>query len=112
MDSVTLVARYQLDVPRFEPNRLEQIAVAFSGSPRNGPDAGKVLLVNDAFSRQSFFYEFRVADIVYAEELPHLVKADGSAIAMVRLWVKKGATALKVEPFHVQDTHQRLAEFF
>jgi hypothetical protein len=31
---------------------------------------------------------------------------------MVRLWVRKGATALKIEAFHVQDTAAGLSGFY
>jgi len=40
-----------------------------------------------------------------------LLLPDGSTASMVRLWVRKGATALKIEAFHVQDTAAGLSGF-
>ena len=110
-EALSVITEHQITLYRGRGENLEAIAVAFAGSPRNSSDPGKILLLNDPFSRQTFFYEFRVSDILYAEELPHLSRANGSTVNMVRLWVKKGSTALKVEPFHVQDTAQSLQEF-
>ncbi len=111
MESMTLIARYQVEPYRATPEKLRQVAVAFTGSPRSDPDPGKLLLLNDPFSQQAFFYEFRASDILYAEEAPSLVLADGSTMAMVRLWVRKGVTGLKIVPFHVQDTAAGLRDF-
>jgi inorganic pyrophosphatase len=112
MESNTLIARYQIEVYRGGPDKLRQVAVAFTGSPRSGNDPGKILLLNDPFSQQAFYYEFRSADLLYAEEAPSLALHDGTSLSMVRLWVRKGATALKIVPFHVQDTAQGLREFY
>jgi len=112
METMTLIARYSaLEPYRGSPEKLRQVAVAFTGSPRGNPDPGKVLLISDPFSQQAFVYEFRAPDIVYVEDAPGLVLGDGTMAAMVRLWVRKGATALKLVPFHVQDTAHALRDF-
>lgn len=108
----TLIAKYQIEPYRGGQKRLERIAVAFTGSPRGRAEGEKVLLVNDPVSTHSFIYEFRNADVVYVEEAPNLALPDGSAISMVRVWIKKGATALKIEPFHVEDTSTHLQQLF
>jgi hypothetical protein len=111
METMTLISRYSAVEPyRGSPDKLRQVAVAFTGSPRANPDPAKVLLISDPFSQQAFLYEFRAADIVYVEEAPSLA-GDGSSVAMVRLWVRKGATALRLMPFHVQDTAHALGEY-
>ena len=112
MESRTLISQYQIEPYRGGPEKLNHSAISFVGSPRNSIHPGKILLQNDPVSQQSFFYEFRTADILYAEELSSLSMPDGSAASMVKLWVKKGATALKIEPFHVQDTAGGLRDFF
>lgn len=112
MESTALIARYQIQTYRGSAERLNQVAIAFSGAVQPGNHPGKVVLLNDPTSRQSFFYEFRSEDIVYAEEGATLAHPDGSSVATVVLWVKKGATALKIEPFHVEDTAQGLSRFF
>jgi inorganic pyrophosphatase len=112
MEPLTLISEYQIEPYRSSPERLKHMAVMFTGSPRSGNQPGRVVLLNDPGSGQSFFYEFRTGDILYAEEAPSLALPDGSTVSMVRLWVKKGATALRVIPFHVQDTSQGLGDFF
>ena len=112
MEPQTLIAQYQIEPYRGSQEKLRQIAVAFVGAPHTSQAEGKVLLLNDPGSRQAFFYEFRAEDIVYAEEAPALALPDGSAAAMMRLWVRKGVTALKIEAFHVQDTTAGLSDYF
>jgi hypothetical protein len=111
METLSLIARYTVEPYRGSPDKLRQVAVAFTGSPRGNPDPGKVLLISDPFSQQAFIYEFRAPDIVYVEEAPSVSLSDGTAISMIRLWVRKGATALKLVPFHVQDTAHALWEY-
>jgi len=112
MEPITVIGQYQLEPYRGSLEKLKQIAVQFLGSPRNSPAEGKVLLLTDPGSAHAFYYEFRSVDILYGEEAPSLSLADGSAVSMVRLWVKKGATALRIVPFNVQDTAQGLRDFF
>jgi hypothetical protein len=112
METTTLISRYSAIEPyRGSPEKLRQVAVAFTGSPRGNPDSSKVLLISDPFSQQAFVYEFRAADIVYMEEASSLALADGRMASIIRLWVRKGATALKLVPFLVQDTAHALREF-
>jgi inorganic pyrophosphatase len=112
MQTTVLIAQYQVEPYRGGPEKLRHAAVLFTGSPHTSSDPGKVLLLNDPASQQAFFYEFRSSDILYAEEAPSLVRHDGSTIAMVRLWIRKGATGLKIVPFHVQDTAPGLRDFY
>ena len=112
MESQSLMAQYQIEPYRGDPKRLRQIAVAFTGSLQNAANGGKILLLNDPMSQQAFFYEFRTSDIAYVEECPSIAMPDGSTVSMVRIWVKKGSTALRIEPFHVQDTAAAAREYF
>jgi len=112
METTTLIARYSdIEPYRGSPDKLRMVAVAFTGSPRANTEPGKVLLISDPFSQQAFVYEFRALDIVYVEEAPALVMEDGTSVSMVRLWVRKGATALRLMPFHVQDTSHALNDY-
>lgn len=112
MEITVLIDQFQMEPYRGGPDKLRHVAVCFTGSPRSGNDPDKILLLNDPASQQAFFYEFRAADIVYAEEAPSLVLNDGTTLGMVRLWIRKGTTALKIVPFHVQDTGAGLRDFF
>ena len=84
---------------------LRKTHVSFSGSPRKHPyDSDKVILIADPFSTNNLYFEFNKDDISYLEELPNLVDLDGSAITLVRVWVKKSSVAVRCTPFIVQDT--------
>lgn len=111
MESEALIAQYQIEPYRGNYEKLRQSAVMFTGSPRTSNSQDRILLLNDPGSQHSFFYEFRTSDILYAEEAANLSLPDGSTAARVRLWIRKGATALKIEPFHVQDTASSLHDF-
>ena len=112
MEALTVLSQHQIEPYRGSLEILKQIAMPFTGSPRNSPSPGKVLLLSDPASTHAFYYEFRGQDILYAEEAPNLSLSDGSTVAMIRLWVKKGVTALRIVPFHVQDTTLGLRDFF
>jgi len=79
--------------------------VAFSGSPRKHPtDPGRVILVADPFSTNTFYLEFKKGDISYAEMLPSIANPDGETITIYRIWVKKGCLGVRCTPFVVEDT--------
>ena len=111
MEITLLMDRY-VEPYRGGHDKLRHVAVAFTGSPRSSNDPDKILLLSDPASQTPFFYEFRSADIVYAEEAPSIVLHDGSTLSMMRLWIRKGVTALRIMPFHVQDTAAGLRDFF
>jgi inorganic pyrophosphatase len=84
---------------------LRNTHVSFSGSPRKHPyDSNKVILIVDPFSADNLYYEFKKDDVSYVEELPNIVDPDGSAIAVVRVWIKKLSVAIRCSPFLVEDT--------
>ncbi len=83
---------------------LKNTHVAFSGSPRKHPyDPYKVILMADPFNRNAFYYEFRIEDVSYVEELPSLVNVDEEVIPVVRIWIKKSSVGLRCTPFWVED---------
>ena len=51
-------------------------------------------------------------DILYVEEISSIAVPDGSTVSMVRIWVRKGTTGLKLVPFYVQDTTASMKDFF
>ena len=101
------------EIKRFEvqayerPKNLKNLArthVAFSGSPRKHPyDPGKVILVVDPYSSNTFYYEFKAKDITFVEELPSIVDREGEVVTIVRAWVKKMAVGIRCAPFLVED---------
>lgn len=85
--------------------RIAETHVAYSGSPFKHPDNPEiVILLADPFSQNTFYYEFNKEDITLAEDLPSIVNLENESLTMVRLWVKKGALAVRCTPFRVANT--------
>ena len=85
-------------------------AVAFVGTLRKHPyDSDKCLLLTAKQEKlrwleEGIIIEFRIADVAAADELPSPVDERGAARPLVRLWVKRGAIAMRYQPFEVGDT--------
>jgi len=78
--------------------------IPFSGSPRKHPyDLDRFILVADPFTTNTFYYEFKIADIGYAEELPNMTNIDGDAVPMARIWVKRKSVGIRSTPFIVEE---------
>jgi len=78
--------------------------IPFTGSPLRHPyDDKKLILVADPYSNNTFYYEFWVDDVTYAEEQTNLVNMDGITLVMARLWVKKKSIGMRCTPFIVDD---------
>lgn len=103
------------DMVRYR-NQAAMDAVAFVGTLRKHPyDQEKCLLLTAAKQAprgiaEGSIIEFRIADVLAADELPLSVDEEGSARSLVRIWVKRGALALRYEPFEVGDSMLGMAE--
>jgi len=84
--------------------------IPFSGSPRKHPvENDKILLIADPFTANTFYYEFKIADIGFAEELSNMTNIEGDAIPMARIWVKKQSVGVRCTPFIVDDITPRIS---
>jgi inorganic pyrophosphatase len=84
---------------------LKQTHVPYTGSPLKHPyDIDKVIIVPDPYSTQTFYYEFKIEDISFVEELPNISNIDGETITMARVWIKKRSVGVKSIPFIVDET--------
>jgi inorganic pyrophosphatase len=89
-------------VPRHKDSRAE--ACAFTGVPRKHPyDEGKLILFTEVLSESPRMVEFRLADVVLAEDLPSPVSESGEGIPLMRIWIRKGSLAVQYDPFEVAD---------
>ena len=78
--------------------------VPFTGSPQTHPhDTDKIILVADPYSTYTYYFEFNKDDIAYVEKLSSLVDAEGNAIGMARIWIRKMSIAIRCTPFLVSD---------
>jgi hypothetical protein len=81
--------------------------VGFTGYPRAHPsEKNKLLLVYDPLGVNPALMEFKVADVLFVEDIPQAVTEDGAGIPLVRIWVRRGARGVMLEPFEVQDPIQ------
>lgn len=76
--------------------------IPFSGSPRKHPyEKSRVILIADPFTENTFYYEFRIEDIAFSEELSSITNLNGKSVSMVRIWIKKQSIAIRCTPFIV-----------
>jgi len=81
--------------------------VPFAGYPRVHPsEKNKLILVNDPLGNEPTVLEFKLDDILYVEEVSSAITETGEGIPMVKLWVKRGAIGVILEPFEVNDPVQ------
>lgn len=96
------IERYQK--PK-DSKKLAATHIPFSGSPFKHPhDPEKMVLVVDPYFTSTFYYEFKLTDIAFVEELQNLVNVNGDVFVMARIWVKKMSVAIRCIPFIAGDT--------
>ena len=81
--------------------------VPFAGYPRAHPsDKAKLILVNDPLGLEPTVLEFKLDDVQFIEEIPSAVTETGEGVPLVKLWIKRGAVGVILEPFEVNDPIQ------
>lgn len=81
--------------------------VPFTGYPQQHPsEKNKLLLVYDPLGVNPALMEFMVEDVLYVEDISQAVTESGEGIPLVKIWVRKGARGVMLEPFEVQDPIQ------
>jgi len=79
--------------------------VPFAGYPRIHPsDKTKLILVYDPLGSEPIVLEFKFDDILYVEDIQSAVTEAGEGIPLVKLWIKRGAVGVILEPFEVNDS--------
>ena len=79
--------------------------VAFSGYPQQHPtDNNKLILVYEPLGKNPSILEFKIDDILLVEDVPQAVTEEGEGIPMVKLWIRRGAHGMLLEPFEVSDS--------
>jgi len=77
--------------------------VPFIGFPRVHPsEKNKLILVNDPLGDEPTVLEFKHDDILFVEEVPSAVTESGEGVPLVKLWIRRGAFGVKLEPFEVK----------
>jgi len=79
-------------------------ALPFTGYPRQHPsEKNKLVLVYDPLGPAPTVMEFKLEDIPLVEDIPSAVTEDGEGVPLVKLWVRRGAHGIILEPFEVND---------
>jgi hypothetical protein len=81
--------------------------VPFEGYPRQHPaEKHKFLLIYDPLGENPTVVEFGMEDILYVEEIHSAVTQSGEGVPLVRLWIRRGAHGVILEPFEVGDPEE------
>jgi inorganic pyrophosphatase len=85
--------------------------VAFVGALRKHPyDDEKCLLIAEPSGCDPAIFEFRIVDVLGADEMPSPVDEEGQSLSLVKLWIKRGSFGIRYEPFEVDEPIRRSNE--
>ncbi|MDR0554197.1 MAG: hypothetical protein LBG76_05290 [Treponema sp.] len=77
----------------------------FTGFMRQHPsEKNKLILIDDPLGETPRILEFKLEDILHAEEVPQAVTQSGEGVPLVKLWIRRGARGMILEPFVVGDS--------
>ena len=80
-------------------------AVSFTGYPQQHPaEKNKLILVYDPLGENPAVLEFKVDDILFVEDFPQAVTEKGEGVPLVKLWIRRGAHGMLLEPFEVDES--------
>jgi hypothetical protein len=78
--------------------------VAFTGYPRQHPsEKDKFVLIYDPLGKNPRIIEFKIEDIIFMEDIHSEVSESGEAAPLAKLWIRRGALGVILEPFEVND---------
>jgi len=84
---------------------LPKNGIPFTGYPQQHPtDKNKLILIYDPLGKNPTVMEFKLDDILSVEEVAQAVTKKGEGVPLIKLWIRKGAHGMILEPFEVQDT--------
>ena len=91
------IAKYQDGPPRD--------SVSFTGYPQQHPsEKNKLILVYDPMGENPALLEFKIDDILYVEDVHQAVTEKGEGIPLAKLWIRRGARGMLLEPFEVNES--------
>ena len=87
------------------PDGPPKNSVSFIGYPQQSPtDKSKLILVYDPLGETPTILEFKLDDILYVEDMPQAVTEKGEGIPLAKLWIRRGAHGMLLEPFEVNES--------
>ena len=80
-------------------------ALPFTGYPQQHPaEKNKLILIYDPLGKSPAVLEFKLDDILYIEEVSQAVTEQGEGVPQVKLWIRRGAHGMFLEPFEVDES--------
>jgi len=80
-------------------------SVPFIGYPQQHPaEQNKLILVYDPLGEAPTILEFKIDDILFVEDVPQAVTEKGEGVPMTKLWIRRGAHGMLLEPFEVDES--------
>jgi len=87
------------------PDGPPKNGVPFLGYPQQHPtEKNKLILVYDPLRNNPSVLEFKLDDILYVEEVHSAVTEKGEGVPLVKLYLRRGAMGMLLEPFEVDDS--------
>jgi hypothetical protein len=81
--------------------------VPFTGYPRQHPaEKNKLILVYEPLGQSPAVLEFLLEDVLFVEEVHSAVTESGEGLPLVKLWIRRGAHGVLMEPFEVDEPVQ------
>lgn len=78
-------------------------AVIIIGAPfKNQSNPDKLFISPTLFSNSKIVYEIERSDVLRWEEMDNIVDSDGRTVYVIKLYVRRGAHAVKYEPIILQ----------
>ena len=113
MDSMRLAGNYLELLPINKIARYSEVppknGIPFVGYPQQHPaEKNKLILVYDPLGNSPAVLEFKLDDILYVEEMPNAVTEKGEGVPLIKLWMRRGAHGMFLEPFEVDESMQFL----
>jgi hypothetical protein len=87
-------------------------ALPFTGYPKQHPtEKNKIILIYDPLGISPAVLEFKLDDILHVEEVSQAVTEKGEGIPQIKLWIRRGAHGMFLEPFEVSESEQGPVSF-
>jgi hypothetical protein len=79
-------------------------SIPFTGYPKQHPaEKDKIILIYDPLGANPAVMEFKIDDVFFIEEVHSAVTESGEGVPLIKLWIRKGARGVMLEPFEVDD---------
>ena len=89
---------------------LKDHALSYSGFLRPHYNPNMVLLLTHPLESSGKIYEFRLEDILDAQDRPSISRSGDVTLEETHLWVRRGSPAMRMQPFRVGNSDEGGAE--